>query len=152
MTAAAPDRPDSAAVVHPASPSAPAAPPAGRYGPPRDARSRRRGVVAVVVLALAGSALAVWLGLEAARTPVTWQDVGFEIQGTDAVEVVYDVSRADPSQPARCRLQALNERFAQVGVRTVDLSPSSDRTERHRTTVAISEAAVTGVVEDCWIP
>ena len=133
-------------------PGAPTAPPAGRYGPAPRPGARRRTVAGLVAAGLVMTAVAVWLGLEAARSPVTWQDVGFRLDGASSVEVVYDVSRRDPAEPVRCRLQALDARFAQVGVLTVDVPPSQERTVRLRTDVATSEQAVTGVVETCWVP
>lgn len=128
----------------------PTTPPAGRYGPEPDVAARRRGVVALWVLGAAGLAVAVWLGIGVGSTPVTWQDVGFTLVGSERVEVDFDVIRTDPSVPARCRIQALNEQYAQVGVRTVDVPPGTDRVVRLSSTVATVEAAVTGIVESCW--
>lgn len=126
--------------------------PVGRYGPPADPGRRRRGVAAVWALATGGVALVVWIGLDAANTPVTWTDVGFTLDGTRGVEVVYEVARTDPSVAVRCRLEALNQAYAQVGVLVVDVPASEARTERFASTVATSEPAVTGLVESCWVP
>ena len=132
-----------------------ATPPAGRYGrsPARTPGSAptTRAKVGLWALGVAAVAVAVWLGLVAARSPVTWDDVGFTVQGADGVEVVFDVNRADPSVPVQCRLQALNQQFAQVGVLVVDIAPSTDAQQRFRSTVATAEPAVTGVVESCWV-
>lgn len=123
--------------------------PVDRYGPPPDPRARRRGVVALWVLGVLGTAVVVWLGLGMADVPVTWSDHGFRVDGAEQVEVVYDVSRPDPSVPVRCTLEALNEQYAQVGVRTVDVPPATERTVRRRDVVRTSELAVTGVVKEC---
>ena len=129
----------------------PAALPAGRYGPqPRPGGARRRAI-ALWAVGLAGLAVAVWLGLGAARTPVTGQDVGFTVQGDAAVEVTFDLSRPDASVPVRCRVQALNEQYGQVGLLVVDVPPGEARTERLRVTVATSERAVTGLVDTCQV-
>lgn len=124
--------------------------PADRYGRPAGPRSRRRTVVALWALGLVGLAIVVWLGLGMARTPVTWQDVGFRIDD-ESVEVVFDVIRVDPSVPVRCRLEALSVRHAQVGVVTVDVPPGTDLAVRSAATIRISEPAVTGVVDTCWV-
>jgi hypothetical protein len=108
-------------------------------------------VLALWALGLATLAVATWFGLGAARTPVTWQDVGFRLDGAGQVEMTYTVARIDPSAPVQCRLQALNEQYGQVGVRTVDVGPSTERSVRLTTTIATSEAAVTGIVDCCWL-
>lgn len=124
--------------------------PADRYGRPAGAGSRRRIVIVLWALGLVGLAVVVWLGLGMARTPVTWQDVGFRIED-ESVEVVFDVIRVDPQVPVRCRLEALSVRHAQVGVVTVDVPPGTDLAVRSVATIRISEPAVTGVVDTCWV-
>jgi hypothetical protein len=107
--------------------------------------------VALWAVGFAGLAVAVWLGLGAAMTPVTWQDVGFTVSGDDAVEVTFDLTRPDAVVPVRCRVQALNEQYGQVGLLVVDVPPGEERTERLRVTVATSERAVTGLVDSCRV-
>jgi len=126
--------------------------PAGRYGPPPDPRRRRRGVVALALLGLAGVALVVWLGLGMASAPVSWAQVGFRIAGAESVEVTYDVTRPDPSIGVECRVEAQNRSHAQVGVVVVEVPPASQGTVRLSTPVATSETAVTGFVDECWVP
>lgn len=125
------------------------APPAGRYGRPAGPRSRR-AVIALWLLGAAATAVAVWLGLGTAATPVTWQQVGFTV-GDGEVEVVADITRPDPSVPVTCRLEALSRSHAQVGVVEVDVPAGDDRTVRLTSTVRTAEPAVTGVVETCWV-
>lgn len=127
-------------------------PPEGRYGPTPDRAARRRNVVVLWVLGLAGLGVALWLGVGAARTPVTWEDVGFSLDTPGEVEVVYDVTRLDPSVTVRCTLEALNHQYAQVGVLEVEVAPASTRTQRLESTVRVSEPAVTGIVKRCWVP
>ena len=128
------------------------APPAGRYGPPPDPRRRRRAVVALALLGAAGVALVIWLGLRMASAPVSWAQVGFSIAGAESVDVTYDVTRADPSVPVQCRVEAQNRSHAQVGVVVVEVPPATADTVRRTTTVRTSEAAVTGFVGECWLP
>lgn len=129
--------------------SQPAGVPVDRYGGPPDPRTRRRGVVALWVVGVVGTVAAAWIGYSMAAGPVSWQDVGFRVDGDARVEVVYDVSRPDPSVPVRCTLEALNEQYAQVGVVTVDVPPAADRTVRRSDVVRTSELAVTGIVKGC---
>lgn len=126
-------------------------PPVGRYGPEPGPLARRRRVVALWGLGAIGLGATVWMGLGMAATPVTWQDVGFRIDGDAQVEVTYDVVRLDPSAPVECRLQALSVRHAQVGVVTVEVPPGDDAVVRQTTTIRTSEQAVTGVVDSCWV-
>ncbi|WP_182113291.1 MULTISPECIES: DUF4307 domain-containing protein [unclassified Actinotalea] len=126
-------------------------PPDGRYGTTPGPGARRLQRALVVLLGLGAVALAVWTGLGAGAKPVTWKDVGFTV-GDGDIEIVYDVIRPDPSVEVRCRLHALNQQHAQVGVVVVDIGPAEARTVRLASTVAVSEPAVTGVVESCWTP
>ena len=125
--------------------------PPGRYGPEPSPSTRRRNVIAIWAVGVIGLAVVIWLGLGMSRTPVTWQDVGFRIDGDGAVEVTYDVVRPDPSVAVECRLPALNVGHAQVGVLDVHVPPAADTVVRLTTTIRTSEQAVTAVVESCRV-
>jgi hypothetical protein len=124
----------------------------GRAPATRPGTPTRPVLLGMWALGAGAVVLAAWLGLRSAGGPVTWDDVGFTLGGSRGVEVVYDVNRPDPSVAVRCRLEALNQQFAQVGVLVVDVPASERSQERFRSTVATSEPAVTGVVESCWVP
>ncbi len=125
------------------------APPPGRYGPTAAPRSRRLLVAAFAILGLAGVGLAAWLGLRVGVVPVDWDDIGFRIDGDDAMEVTFDVTRPDPSRPASCVVEALNASHAQVGVVTVEVAASEATRVRLTTPVRTSELAVSGTVRSC---
>ena len=125
--------------------------PVGRYGPPPDERARGRRTVAIATAGVVGLGLAVWLGVAAASTPVSWKDVGFTIDGSTGVEIAFDVIRSDPTTPVQCRVQALNDHYAQVGVVTVDIPGGGRTAERQRADIATSELATTAVVDRCWV-
>ena len=125
------------------------APDPGRYGPASTSPPRRLLVVALALLGLAGVGLAAWLGLRVGVVPVDWDDVGFRIDGDAAMEVTFDVTRPDPSRPASCVVEALNESHAQVGVVTVPVAASEATRVRLTTQVRTSELAVTGTVRSC---
>lgn len=129
--------------------AAPTQVPADRYG---TARTMPAGRVRALLWALGAVALAgaVWLGLGAAATPVTWQDVGFTLED-ESVEVVFEVNRTRPATPVRCTLEALNHSYAQVGVLDVDIAPGTERSVRLAATVRTSEPAVTGLVKGCVV-
>jgi len=125
------------------------APPAGRYGASTAAPPRRLVVAALALLGLAGVALAAWLGLRVGVVPVDWDDVGFRVEGDELIEVTFDVTRTDPSRPATCVVEALNESHAQVGVVTVDVAASEATRVRLTAPVRTSELAVSGTVRSC---
>lgn len=121
--------------------------PADRYG--RPARLGRRGRVALLTALGAGAVgLATWVALGSASAPVSWQEVGFHL-GDDAVEVVFDVTRPDPSVAVRCTVEVLDEAHAQVGFHHVDVPPADRRTVRQTLVVRTVGPAVTGVVDTC---
>lgn len=123
-------------------------PPAGRYGPEASPRRRRAAQIGIGVLAAAGVALVVWIGLGAAGTAVRWNEVGYRIDGSTSVEITFDVIQ-DPGESAICRVQALSDSHAEVGVQQVTVGPSEHQTTRVTTTVPTAEEAVTAVVHGC---
>lgn len=134
-------------------PETPARParPLGRYGPPPAPRRRRAAVAAVVALTVVGLAWVVYAGLGAAQRDVRWSDVGYDVVDATTVEVTFSVVK-DPGATAVCRVEALDARFAQVGIATVDVGPSDERGVTSRVTVRTQERAVTGVVDTCTVP
>ncbi|KQR12454.1 DUF4307 domain-containing protein [Cellulomonas sp. Leaf334] len=123
-------------------------PPAGRYGPEPTARSARRGRIGIVVAAVVGLALVVWIGLAMAGKPVSTKDVGFHVEGPQAVDVTFEVTKPKEAT-VTCRVTALSESYAEVGVRTVEVGPADAATRRVTVPVQTTELAVTGIVESC---
>ncbi len=125
----------------------PAELPEGRYGR-RRAPWRQRAVI--VLAAVLGTAVVIWLGLQAAHPPVSWKDVGFTLNGDRSVTVEFYLMRSDPRTPVTCRVHALNAYYGEVGVVTEDFGPGSQPAQTARVEVATTEQAVTGVVDQCW--
>ena len=120
--------------------------PADRYGD----RPSRRGP-ALVALAVAGAlfvAWVIWAGAGMAGGQVRWTDVGYRVVDDTTVQVTFSVSK-DPGATAVCTIEALNERFAQVGLATDEVGPADQRAVLRTVTVRTAERAVTGVVESC---
>lgn len=127
-----------------------ATPPAGRYGSAPSARTvlaRRLGLGALVLAALA---LLAWVGLHLLRDPIQWNDVGYHVNGSTSIDVTFDVTKS-PSAHATCRVQALSQAFAEVGVADVPVGPGTTSTQRLTVTVPTSERAVTGTVATCHL-
>lgn len=137
----APERPDGPG-------SAAGRPPAGRYGPEPTDRSVRRGRIGIVVAAVVGLAVVVWVALSVAGQPVSTKDVGFDVEGSRSVDVTFEVTKPKEST-VTCTVAALSESYTEVGVRTVEVGPADVATRRVTVTVQTTELAVTGIVESC---
>lgn len=129
-------------------PARPAAP-AGRYGPPPGTGRRPLVVAALVVTAVLVLGWMVWV-VVSSRSPVTWTDVGFRIQGNEQVDVTYDVHK-DKDATVVCTLRALDQSKGTVGSTDVVVGPSSGDSVRRTDTVRTSALAVTGFVHQCVV-
>ena len=125
-------------------------PPAGRYGPAPTASAtvwRRLGLAALILVALAVLA---WVGIATLRDPVQWRDVGYHINGSTSIDVTFDVTKST-SATATCRVRALSQSYAEVGVTDVPVGTGTTSTQRVTVTVPTSETAVTGTVQTCHV-
>lgn len=128
---------------------APRRPPAGRYGPePTPAARRRRIALVAGALGVGGLGMLGWIGWGVLNDPVQWSPVGYSVRDARSVDVTFDLT-ADPGTPVRCRVEAQSSAHAQVGLRTVDIEASTERSRRLTVTVATAEQAVTGLVNNC---
>ena len=123
-------------------------PPPGRYGPAPTSPSRRR--LWIWGFAVVGLAVTVWIGLNVAGQPVSWKDVGFHVQGPQATDVTFEVTKPKDAT-VTCQVKALSESYAEVGVRSVVVGPSDDASQRVTATVQTTELAVSGTVDRCDI-
>jgi len=122
----------------------------GRYGRAPTARRRRASIAAAWAGGALVLAVVVWLGIGAVRDPVSWNDVGFSVKGSERVDVTFDVIKA-PESTVECTVHALNRAYAEVGVLRVTAGPASTQVVRHTVTVATQELAVTGIVDSCEV-
>ncbi|CAN5127502.1 hypothetical protein BH11ACT3_BH11ACT3_10910 [soil metagenome] len=123
-----------------------------RYGrtPGRRRRGRLLAIVAGIAVVAVTIVWVVWVGLFGTASSLETRDLGYVLQGSDAVEVRYEVT-VDSGDSVSCALQALSEDFAIVGWRIVELPPSDDRTRQFRATLRVAEPAVTGLIYRCWL-
>lgn len=125
---------------------------AERYGrTPADRRRRvlfalaaAAGVLAVVV------AWVVWVGLFSPSAALETRDTGYTVRDDATLDIRFEVT-TDPGTPVSCALQALNERFAIVGWKIVDLPPAEQRSRAFTENVRVTEPAVTGLIYRCWL-
>lgn len=112
--------------------------------PPMSARAKVLAALGVAALV----ALASWIGWGQATQPVRWQDVGFEITPPGQAVATYDVYLYT-DQPVTCRVRALSESFAEVGIADQQVDPAAGREQRFSTTIVTIQEATTAVVAYC---
>ncbi|HEY0187485.1 MAG TPA: DUF4307 domain-containing protein [Cellulomonas sp.] len=122
--------------------------PADRYGRAPGPRRRLLARIGLGAVAATGVAVVLWLALGAAATPVRWEEVGFDVQGSTAVEMTFTVTK-DADATAVCQVQALSAQYAEVGVQSVTVGPAGTATQQVTTTIPTAELAVTAVVSTC---
>jgi hypothetical protein len=123
-----------------------------RYGrsPERRRRARLFGIVAAVGVTAVVLSWVVWVGLLGPNASLGSRDLGYSLVGDDAVEVRYEVT-VDAGNTVSCALQALNDTFAIVGWKVVEIPASDEGTRQFRETLRTSEPAVTGLIYRCWL-
>jgi hypothetical protein len=102
----------------------------------------------MAVLGAVALVTAVWVGLGTDDAGVTWEEVGYSVQGPDLVDVTFRVTK-DPGTTVTCTITALSASYAEVGVVTETVGPADGSTVERTVPVATQELAVTGVVDGC---
>jgi len=114
---------------------------------PRPAPEQRKWWVIGIIGVLVGIGLATWWGIAATRG-VSWDNGPFTVKNSRSVEVTFYVTNQD-GRPVRCTLEAQDITHNRVGVRTVDLPPSTYTTTEYTRTIPTVAKAVTGIVDHC---
>ncbi|WP_395638320.1 DUF4307 domain-containing protein [Pseudolysinimonas sp.] len=125
---------------------------AERYGR-TDADRRRRltiGVAAAVGVLVVVVAWVVWVGLFSPSASLETRDTGYVTREDGSVDIRFEVS-TEPGLSVSCALQALNESFAIVGWKIVELPAGEERTRAFVENVRVTEPAVTGLIYRCWL-
>jgi hypothetical protein len=103
------------------------------------------GAVAVVLVAWV-----VWAGLDGTSATIATQDTAHEVLDARSVRVEFDVT-VPTGSTAGCVVQALNDRFAVVGWKIIELPASDSATRSLTEVVRTSEMASTGLISSCWL-
>lgn len=120
--------------------------PADRYG---EQRTLSRTAVAALALAIGiALALLLWSAWRYATIPARSQVISFTAIDDRTMTVRYQLTRQDPDQPIRCRIEAQDYDRVVVGEIT-DLIPAGPRTLSRTVTVPTRIRAVAAVVEQC---
>jgi hypothetical protein len=119
---------------------------------PADRRRRLLlGVGAAAGVLLVALAWVIWVGLFSPTASLETRDTGYSNENADgSVDIRFEVT-VDAGTPVSCALQALNEQFAIVGWKIVDLPPGTERTRAFVENVRVTEPAVTGLIYRCWL-
>ncbi|WP_411722020.1 DUF4307 domain-containing protein [Mycetocola sp.] len=124
-----------------------------RYGraPRVRKRQRRLGWIAGVTIALIFLAWVVWAALDTVGpAALDVRDTAHAVVDERTVEVTFELSIATGTT-SYCAVQALNDTFAVVGWKVVEIPPSDQRTRSLTETVTTTELASTGLIYRCWL-
>jgi hypothetical protein len=123
-----------------------------RYGrgPRTRRRERRLGWIIGGVFALVLGSWVVWAGLDAAGPAIDVRNTAHSVVDERTVTVTFELSV--PSGTATyCAVQALNDTFAVVGWKVVEIPASDQRTRTFTETLTTVEEASTGLIYRCWL-
>ncbi|WP_353711617.1 DUF4307 domain-containing protein [Arthrobacter sp. K5] len=134
---------------------------ANRYGRPKRRLSRKARRWAVIVALAIGMGFLAWVSTSNATASVTFKDIGYRTTDATQAEVDFQVTR-EPGTAVKCAIKALDSKFAVVGWKVVDIPPADQeaqgqsadggRTLAQRVVLRTESQAVSGVVDNCWIP
>ncbi len=123
-----------------------------RYGrtPTRRRTTRWWAIGVAIAVAAVVSAWVGWVGLLGPAASVDAQTSGYTFLSDAQVEVEYEVT-VPPGMTASCALEALNEKYAVIGWKIVELPETKVQTRSFTDVVRTSEPAVTGLIYRCWL-
>ncbi|MGK9146514.1 DUF4307 domain-containing protein [Plantibacter flavus] len=123
-----------------------------RYGRTPGSRTRDRRALWIVAGAFVVVFVAwvVWAGLDGSRPSIEARNTAHEIVDDTMVSVSFEVTGPQDTAMA-CSVQALNEQFAVVGWKVVELPRSEQRTRSFSELLRTTERSNTGVVDTCWV-
>ncbi|GHD50793.1 DUF4307 domain-containing protein [Mycetocola manganoxydans] len=124
-----------------------------RYGRSSDARKKQRRVAWIVggIFAAIFCAWVVWAALDAVGpAALDVRDTAHVVVDDRTVEVTFELS-VEPGTTSYCAVQALNDTFAIVGWKVVEIPGSDQRTRTFTETLTTTELASTGLIYRCWL-
>jgi len=116
-----------------------------RYGT-KPAASRQR-MVLIAILGIASLTAFVAVITAITYNPVQFRDLSFRTSEW-STEIEFEVTKP-ADEVAICELQALNEQFAVVGFRAVEIGEAATSTNRYTVTLNTTHLATTGLVAEC---
>ncbi|MCU1539596.1 MAG: hypothetical protein JWM01_543 [Arthrobacter sp.] len=142
----------------PAAPEPAATSLANRYGGQKRALTGTAKRSILLAALAAGIAFMAWISMSSGTAAVSFKDIGYSTTDATLAEIDFQVTK-DPATDAKCAVKALDASFAVVGWKVVDVGPNAadvgeegGRTTAHRAAVRTDSQAVSGVVDNCWVP
>ena len=122
-----------------------------RYGRSRRNRTRERRLAWIVggAFGLVFLAWVVWAGIDAAGPGIEVRNTAHSVVDEGTVSVTFQLS-AEAGTTTYCAVQALNDTFAVVGWKVVEIPASEQRTRTFTQEVTTVEPASTGLIYRCW--
>jgi hypothetical protein len=122
-----------------------------RYGRTRTRRIRGRLLAIIVGAGVLAVAIAwvLWVGLFGSNASIETQDVGYVVIDDHTIDLREQVS-TNPGTTVSCSFEALNEKFAIVGWKVIQLPPVTERNRVFTQRLRTSEPAVSGLIGSCW--
>lgn len=121
---------------------------ASRYG--QKPKRSRKYWMSVSIVGIALMAIGALVAAMANFNPVQSKDIGFSVK--DATSVILDFEVSKPKDAtAICSLESLNEQFAQVGYKEVEIGPQETDTVRLSVSINTVELATTALVDECHL-
>ena len=119
---------------------------ASRYGKSANGAgvSRLRVIVLAVALIVIFLVWAIWVTVSGTSN-VKSQVLGYEVFSPSQTSVKFSVQ--SPAGAAKCAIQVLNQAYAVVGYKEVEVGVSGE----FETLVNTTELGVTGLVDKCWL-
>lgn len=117
-----------------------------RYGQKPAGNKLRNTLLATFGVVLL-TAAAAYFGF-ANYSPVSYNDIGYRVLSNTSIEIDFEVSKPIDASVI-CSIQALNNSYGVVGWKQVEIGPTETKTSAITVTLVTTEAAVTGLVDDC---
>ncbi|MFZ4894037.1 DUF4307 domain-containing protein [Plantibacter sp. Mn2098] len=123
-----------------------------RYGRTPGSAKRDKRVLWIVAASfvVVFAAWVIWAGFDGNSATIETRDTAHELIDATTVSVSFEVT-APQNTPLACAVKAMNEQFAIVGWKVIELPPSDQRTRNFTETVRTTEQSNTGLVQECWV-
>jgi hypothetical protein len=142
----------------PAAPASASPSLANRYGGQKRALSRKAKRIILIAALAVGIAFLAWISTSNTVGSVSFKDLGYSTPDATVAQADFQVTK-EPAADAKCAVKALDEKFAVVGWKVIDIGPNATeqgtdggRTTAHRALIRTESQAVSAVVDSCWIP
>lgn len=103
------------------------------------------------VLIIAALAWFIWAKPINTGAQVSWRDTGYTITEPASEIVAAWELTVEPGTGATCAVYAMNQAFAIVGWKVIDIPASDTRIRQFSEAIRTTEPPVTGLVYRCWL-